>query len=54
MNLLTRREVARKLRETDRTLDRHRKDGSGPPYVRIGRHVLYREDHLAQWLDARG
>ena len=51
--LLTQREAARALRLSERTLERLRVTGSGPPYVKTVRRVLYREADLLEWIAAR-
>ena len=35
------------------TLRRLRREGGGPPFVRIGRAVRYRADELLVWADSR-
>lgn len=35
------------------TLDNRRWMGSGPPFLRIGRHVRYRRSDLEAWIDAK-
>jgi hypothetical protein len=35
------------------TLARWAYRGDGPPYYRVGRHALYREDELWRWLETR-
>ena len=32
-----------------RTLERHRLDGTGPVFIRLGRRVLYHPDDLSEW-----
>lgn len=36
-----------------RTLRRWRQLGHGPPYIKVGRRVLYREADLQAWIDER-
>ena len=36
-----------------RTLDMWRYKGTGPPYIKIGRHVRYRQSDLDRYLDSR-
>jgi hypothetical protein len=50
-SILTKPEAAAKARIHLRSLERRIEDGSGPRLTRIGRRVLIREDHLAEWLD---
>ncbi|MBV8523264.1 MAG: helix-turn-helix domain-containing protein [Acetobacteraceae bacterium] len=47
---LTPPEAAARLRVSRSTLDRARADGSGPPFVRVGRRrILYPEAELRRW-----
>lgn len=48
--LLTPREAATWLRSTERTLERWRRQGTGPAFVRVGRHVAYRLEDLEAWV----
>ena len=50
--LLTPAETAKVLRISVRTLERYRNEGVGPRYVKVGRRVLYRENDIADWLEA--
>lgn len=47
------KEAATELKVTDRTLDRWRRLGEGPPITRLGRRVLYRRSSLRAWLCGR-
>jgi predicted DNA-binding transcriptional regulator AlpA len=51
--LETQAELASWLRKSEAWLERGRWDGSGPPYVKIGRSVRYRRSDVAAWLDAK-
>lgn len=46
---LTQKQRARRHHISERTAERQRQDGSGPPYVKIGRRVLYRITDLEAW-----
>jgi excisionase family DNA binding protein len=46
-------ETAEYLGVTVNALAKMRWDGSGPPYVKIGRRVRYRRSDVDAWLDAR-
>lgn len=35
------------------TLERLRVQGSGPPYLKLGRSVRYRRTDLDQWMESR-
>ena len=49
---LTPREAAVELRLSEMTLWRMRRDGSGPPWYRVGRgkRIFYRRDDLRDYL----
>ena len=51
--LLTQSEAARRLRLSERTLERLRLQGGGPRYVKANRSVRYREADLEAWVTAR-
>lgn len=48
-DLLTTKEAARELRVSPRTLERYRKDGVGPFFIREGWLIFYRPDDLKEW-----
>lgn len=50
---LTQREAAAELKICERTLDRWRRLGDGPPVTKIGRRVYYRRPTLRAWLCAQ-
>lgn len=50
MTLLTQRETALVLRLSERTLERSRVTGFGPPFCKLGRRVLYPQDKLDAWI----
>jgi hypothetical protein len=52
-DFLPRREAAVELDVCERTLDRWRRLGDGPPVTKIGRRVYYRRQTLLAWLGAR-
>jgi excisionase family DNA binding protein len=47
---LTAREVAELLRLPLRTVEDWRLTRTGPPYVKLGRHVRYDRDELHEWI----
>jgi len=51
--LLSQRQAADLLGLSERTLERWRVTGEGPPHVKLGRRVLYREGDLIEWVAAR-
>jgi hypothetical protein len=52
-DFLARDEAAAELKICERTLDRWRRLGEGPPITKLGRRVLYRRSSLQAWLIAR-
>jgi len=53
MQLLDQREAAKRLRLSERTLERLRLQGGGPQFVKAGRSVRYRETDLEAWIAQR-
>jgi predicted DNA-binding transcriptional regulator AlpA len=54
MKFLTQEETAQRLNLTQRTLERWRRIGEGPRFVRLGpRRIAYREVDLDAWAEAR-
>jgi predicted DNA-binding transcriptional regulator AlpA len=51
--LLTPKETAEFLRVSLSWLAKARMRGDGPPFVKIGRGVFYREGALLQWLESK-
>jgi predicted DNA-binding transcriptional regulator AlpA len=51
--LLTTREAAAFLHLSESWLAKARMRGDGPPYVKIGRSIRYREATLVQWLKSK-
>lgn len=52
MSLLTTLEVAKKLKVQPHTVRVWRVRGVGPPYIKLGRVVRYREEDVERWLAA--
>jgi hypothetical protein len=52
-DFLTQDEAAAELKICERTLDRWRRLGEGPPITKLGRRVLYRRSSLHAWLRTR-
>lgn len=50
---LTTSEAARRLRISNRTLEKHRYRGTGPIFMKIGGRVLYDDVNLDSWAAAR-
>lgn len=51
--LFTAAKVAEILGVTENAMAKMRLDGSGPPFVKIGRRVRYGQSELETWLTAR-
>jgi predicted DNA-binding transcriptional regulator AlpA len=51
--LLTPREAADFLRASDSWLAKARMRGDGPPFVKIGRSIRYRQSDLLRWMRFR-
>ena len=49
--LLTQQQLAEELQVTVRTLERWRREGTGPPWVRVGRSPRYRRQDVDRWLE---
>ena len=47
--LLEQDEAAGLIRHSPRTLERKRWDGTGPPFLKIGRKILYDREDLLAW-----
>lgn len=51
--LMTQRQTADYLGKVERTLERWRRDGVGPRYLRVGRTIRYRRADVDAWLNGR-
>ena len=51
--LVTPVELAQRLRVPPRTLDQWAYRGSGPAFIKVGRHRRYRPEDIEAWLDAQ-
>jgi hypothetical protein len=51
--LLTPKDAADYLRLSPSWLAKSRMRGDGPPYVKLGRSIRYRETDLVHWMKAR-
>lgn len=49
--LLRERDLADRWQTSQRTLQRWRAEGSGPPYIRIGGAIRYRLDDIEEYED---
>ena len=50
MQLLTQKRLSQLIDVSERTLERWRVEGSGPPFVKAGRKCLYRVEDIDGWL----
>jgi predicted DNA-binding transcriptional regulator AlpA len=48
--LLTPDEASIRLRKSKQTLANWRTQGGGPPYVRMGGRIVYRQSELTAWI----
>jgi hypothetical protein len=48
---LARREAACELNKCPATLDRWRKRGEGPPYIKVGRDIYYSRTAILSWIE---
>lgn len=53
LGLINQRDLARWLGKSEAWAERSRWDGSGPPFVKIGRSVMYRVEDVEAWLAGR-
>ena len=51
--LLTPKEAATRMKVSLSWLAKARMRGDGPPYIRIGRSIRYRDTDLLQWMKSR-
>ena len=52
--ILSEREVSNWLGVSEPTLFRHRRDGTGPKFIRLSeRRIAYRRSAVEEWLKAR-
>ena len=51
--LLNTADIARRCAVSKTWLEKLRVEGGGPPFVKLGRRVLYRESDVNHWIDAR-
>lgn len=52
-NLLTAAEVAAQLRKSTDMLKLWRHKKTGPPYIKVGRSVRYRQSAVEKWLNSQ-
>lgn len=49
---LTEQEAANYVKKCKRSLQKYRKEGRGPKFIKIGASVRYSIDHLDAWMDS--
>ena len=52
--LLTEEELSAELKVSPRTLQRWRRQGRGPRWIRVGKAPRYRWSDVQRWLEAHG
>jgi hypothetical protein len=50
MGIMTEAEVAKLFNVDELTIGRWRRDGKGPPFIRPGKEVFYRENDVRTWM----
>jgi len=51
--IYTQKQLSKRIERPERTIERWRSTGDGPPFVRLGRLVAYREEDVERWLASR-
>jgi predicted DNA-binding transcriptional regulator AlpA len=51
--ILRPKQLSKRIQRPERTLERWRSTGEGPPFIRLGRMVAYREADVERWLSGR-
>lgn len=51
-DFLTSKKTAETLNSSERTLERHRANGTGPVFIKFGRRILYRLEDIEAWVKA--
>ncbi len=51
--LWTQKEAARRLGRSVYTLERWRREGTGPPWVKIRNRPMYRPAEVRRWIEAQ-
>lgn len=49
---MTESEFAEEVKRSRRTVQLWRQQRVGPPYIRLGRQILYRRDAVHEWLQS--
>jgi hypothetical protein len=53
MTLLDQGKAAEQLCLSERTLERWRVSGGGPPFAKLGKRIFYRQSDLDDWIASR-
>ncbi len=53
MNLIDTRELSAMTQIPERTFDQYAYLGSGPAYIKIGRHRRYKMEDVEAWLESK-
>ena len=53
VELLTEQEAGTLIDLAPSTLQKYRITGQGPKFIKVGRKVRYRPEHLIEWLESR-
>ena len=53
VELLTEQEAGTLIHLAPSTLQKYRITGQGPKFIKVGRKVRYRPEHLIEWLESR-
>lgn len=51
--LLLEKEVAELLQVSEEMLKYHRKRNTGPPYIKVGTLIRYKQEDIEKWLEER-
>jgi predicted DNA-binding transcriptional regulator AlpA len=51
-NLLTQKDLAEYLCKSEAWCERSRWEGSGPKFIKLGRHVRYKENDVLAWIES--
>jgi excisionase family DNA binding protein len=51
LQIISPEQLSQILGVPEKTLERWRNHGTGPPFFRAGRHVRYRRDDVAKWIE---
>jgi excisionase family DNA binding protein len=52
-DVLTPDELSKSYKISKRTLENWRRNGSGPPWIRIGRQIRYPRSGIKEWIETQ-